>query len=388
MTANDYKPATILITGATGNIGARIIVDLLGCRQNVRVLALVRGESERRARERLNASMRRIAPELVDWGSTQAVEVLCGDITDADLGLLPVVRDSLIISVTHIIHAAASTQWHLPLNCARAVNVVGTEHMLEFARQAHRRGSLRRFTYVSTAYVCGEKDGEITEIPHIGELRFANTYEQTKWEAEQRVAALADELPVAIVRPSITVGDSRTGLAVTYNVLYPPLKYILTGRLTTLICPPENRLDLVPVDYVARAVCHLTLHADFGSGTIFHLTAGRARSLAIAEIVRRALGLIGDGRAIPVNYVNETGSTQSAASDSDRRVAVLLKLYSSYLQIERDFDDTNTRRALNGSGISLPNLSNYIDTLLTTFIAQEIPNRGPVSLTARSGARL
>jgi len=373
------KPTTILITGATGNIGARILVELLGCGHKIRLLALVRGKSDQEARSRLNTSLRRIAPDLVDWGSTQFIGVLCGDITAADLGLSVTVRDELIRSVTHIIHAAASTQWHLPLDSARGVNVAGTENMLRLARHAHRGGHLKRFVYVSTAYVCGEREGIIKEVAHTGRLRFANTYEQTKWEAEQRVTALQKELPVTIMRPSITVGDSRTGLAVTYNVLYPPLKYILTGKLTTLTCPPENRLDLVPVDYVARAVTHLTLHSESKSGTIFHLTAGPDRSMSIAEIVERALYLTGDRRTDPpVAYADTVDSAVRGMPEANRKVAALMNLYSSYLQVERDFDDSNTRTALKNSGIQLPDLRGYIDTLLKAFIAQETVCRQPL----------
>lgn len=374
MPGNDNQ-TTILITGATGNIGARLLVELLSCGQNIRLLALVRGKSEAEARSRLNANLRLIAPDLVDWGSTRAIEVLCRDITEDDLGLPGTMRDTLVRSVTHIVHAAASTQWHLPLDCARAVNVIGTENVLRLAQQARRHGHLKRFVYLSTAYVCGEREGVIKEVVHTGELRFANTYEQTKWEAEQKVIALQEELPVTIIRPSITVGDSRTGLAVTYNVLYPPLKYILTGKLTALSCPPENRLDLVPVDYVARAVAYLTLHSQFRSGTIFHLTAGLNRSVAIAEVVKRALALIGDERInLPVTYESTVEISANAIGNRNRRAATLMKLYASYLQKERDFDDTNTRSALEISGIRLPDLREYIDTLLKAFIAQEAIN--------------
>lgn len=380
---------TILLTGATGNIGARLLVELLGCGDNVRIAVLVRGKSEQDARNRLNANLRLIAPDLVDWGSTRSIEVLCGDITSSDLGLTPHMRERITRSVTHVIHAAASTQWHLPLTCARAVNVAGTTNMLQFAKEAHRVGRLQRFVYLSTAYVCGEKTGTIREIEHRGELRFANTYEQTKWEAEQQVISASDDLPVTVVRPSITVGDSRTGLAVTFNVLYPPLRYILTGKLARLTCPPQNRLDLVPVDYVARAVAHLTLHSKPPSGAIFHLTAGPDRSLPIAEIVKKALSLAGMGSdRLPLMNNESSRDEAGANAGGNHKVMALMRLYASYLQIERDFDDTNTRAALKDSGIDLPHLSQYLEALLRTFICREIePAERRIASLAAGGRR-
>lgn len=367
------RQATILVTGATGNIGARIIVELLGTGSDIQVIALVRGKSVLEARGRLNANIRRIAPDLVDWGHTRSIQIVCGDIGESLLGLTSDAWESLASSVTHIIHAAASTQWHLPLECARAVNVSGTDNMLKLALHARHAGRLVRYVHLSTAYVCGEMAGTIGEINHSGRLHFANSYEQTKWEAEQKLLEVKEGLPITIIRPSITVGDSQTGLAVTYNVLYPPLKYILTGRLTELHCPPQNRLDLVPVDYVAKAVTHLTQHAQTDSGQIYHLTAGPERSMFIASIVKRAIKLVSaDGRPNPkcrfvARMVRENGETRAA-----RRVEALMGMYSSYLSIERHFDDANTQAALRDSGIRLPHIESYLDIILREFIHQEI----------------
>lgn len=171
-------------------------------------------------------------------------------------------------------------------------------------------------------------------------------------------------------------------------MLYPPLKYILTGKLTTLTCPPENRLDLVPVDYVARAVTHLTLHSESKSGMIFHLTAGRDRSISIGEIVERALSLAGNTKTnLPVTYADTVDSAVRGVPEANRKIAALTNLYSSYLQVERDFDDTNTRTALQNSGIQLPDLRGYMDTLLKAFIAQETVCSRPAPVAAAGGKR-
>jgi thioester reductase-like protein len=339
------------------------------------------------ARSRLNTCIRRIAPDLVDWGQMRAIDVVCGDITDGHLGLTCEAWNELSESVTHIIHAAASTQWHLPLECARAVNVSGTANVLRLARQARKRGRLVKLAHLSTAYVCGEMSGSVTEVNHLGALHFANTYEQTKWEAEQELLSAKDDLPMIIVRPSITVGDSRTGLAVTYNVLYPPLKYILTGKLTALSCPPHNRLDLVPVDYVAKAVTHLTLNSPSLSGQIYHLTAGLSRSSSIASIVKRAIAVVSTKGMRPSDCsFAEPHESAKGELRSNRKAVALMEMYSSYLRFERDFDDRNARQALKDSDIRLPDIDSYLDVLLQAFISHEILNNRRIAGTAQTGS--
>ena len=78
---------------------------------------------------------------------------------------------------------------------------------LELARKAP---ALERFVHVSTAYVGGTHTGRFDEDDLDVGQGFRNTYEQSKFEAEQVVRASG--LPVRVVRPSIVVGESTYGL--------------------------------------------------------------------------------------------------------------------------------------------------------------------------------
>jgi len=82
------------------------------------------------------------------------------------------------------------------------------------------------------------------------------------------------DMPVVIFRPSIVVGDSSTGRLNLFNVLYTPLRFVCRGDLPVIPCRRRTVLDIVPVDYVAGAICYIIFQAQKAAGKIFHITAG------------------------------------------------------------------------------------------------------------------
>jgi nucleoside-diphosphate-sugar epimerase len=101
---------------------------------------------------------------------------------------------------------------------------------------------------------------------------FRNPYERSKFEAERLLRERADGLPLQVLRPSIVVGDSRTGWTSSFNVLYGPLKAFARGTIPALPARRRAPVDVVPVDYVADAAHEL---ARSGPDGTFHLVAGR-----------------------------------------------------------------------------------------------------------------
>ena len=107
----------------------------------------------------------------------------------------------------------------------------------------------------------------------------------TKYEAERLVQAARDELPVSVFRPGMVVGDSQTGEIKTFNTLYYPLRLYLMDQLAVVPTGPSAAVNLVPVDYVARAVAKLTFDAE-AAGLNFHLTAPQASLPTVAGFAR------------------------------------------------------------------------------------------------------
>lgn len=258
----------VLITGATGFLGTALLRRLLEDGQHRRVWALVRAPDEAAARARVRAAL---APVLGDLDADdERVVAIPADLEQPQLGLAPGHAEAIARSVTEIIHAAASVSFSLPLEQARAINVAGTERLLELARRCPR---LRRFAYVSTAYVAGTHRGRFGEDDLDVGQGFTNTYEQTKWEAERLVRAHAERLPVQVLRPSIVIGEQADGWTASFNVIYTPLRAFARGALPAIPARRAAPVDIVSVSYVADAILALAL-TDAGRCRTYHLTAG------------------------------------------------------------------------------------------------------------------
>jgi nucleoside-diphosphate-sugar epimerase len=175
-----------------------------------------------------------------------------------------------------VVHCAASVSFGLDLERSRSINVDGTRRVVELAERCARRGAgLDRLTYVSTAYVAGTHRGLFAEDQLRVGQRFRNSYEQSKFEAEALVRDRARVLPLQVLRPSIVVGDARTGWTASFNVLYAPLKAFARDKLPAIPARRSAPVDIVPVDYVADAIHEL---ASDGTDGTFHLVAGENAS--------------------------------------------------------------------------------------------------------------
>ena len=215
---------------------------------------------------------------------------VAGDIEQPGLGLAPGTARRLTSDVTTVIHCAASVSFDLPLAESRRINVEGTRNVLELGERCDR---LERLTYVSTAYVAGEPPGVFGEDQLDVGQRFRNGYERSKFEAEVMLRERGGHLPLQVLRPSIVVGDSRTGRTSSFNVLYGPLKAIARGAIPAIPARRSSPVDVVPVNYVADRAHEL---ASGGPEGTFHLVAGRN-----ATSVGRLLDLAGEhlGRRPP-----------------------------------------------------------------------------------------
>src|SRR5207249_2624688 len=129
-------------------------------------------------------------------------------------------------NVSEIYHSAACTRFDQKLEQARRINLKGTENVLNFARRARQSGNFMRLHHVSTAYIAGNRTGVIKEDDLDYGQDFFNTYEQSKYETELMLERARAEVPITIYRPSIIVGDSRTGRTLHFFVLYEPMKWV------------------------------------------------------------------------------------------------------------------------------------------------------------------
>jgi nucleoside-diphosphate-sugar epimerase len=345
-----WTDGATLLTGGTGLVGGELLPRLLAAAPDATVHCLVR------ARDR--ETLARRAAELVAGAGipgawVRRVRVHAGDLCAPGLGLDEATRALLARDVRAVVHAAATTRFDHELEDARRTNVLGTRHALDFARAAGAR-----FHHVSTAYAVGDRRGG-----------FHNSYEQSKAEAEELVRAASPDLHTTVYRPSIIVGDSRSGRSQHFRVLYDPFKWVIYGKTSLLPCRPEVRIDVVPVDFVCDALVELGGRAAPGGAT-HTLAAGPARALSIGQILERAEPIVNGWlarRGQPTVAVPRIVSPDDATPEQAQLFALgaaVMRTHVPYMLDELLFDDPAAESALAARGIRCPALGEYLEALL------------------------
>jgi 1-acyl-sn-glycerol-3-phosphate acyltransferase len=304
----------VLLTGATGFVGKVVLEALLRRREELgveRVHLLIRPGAGGSARERFALEIER-SPcfARLPAGFAEHVEIVEGDVAQGGCGLSPEARSRIAERVTHVVHAAASVEFDLPIAEAEAVNVGGCLALLELARSA---AHLERLTVVSTAYVTPHPgDGvplyeTLASLPRpAGEIRAAirakaadeaallretghpNTYTLTKCLAEHLLVEGRGAVPLAIVRPSVVSASWREpfpGWIDSSAAFAGFVALVGTGHLRAVVARPPSRIDLVPVDVVAARILAAAFEAEGAAGgvTIRHVVAGLEASPSIEE---------------------------------------------------------------------------------------------------------
>jgi thioester reductase-like protein len=359
----------VFLTGATGFLGAEIVKRILRGSPGSHLTVLVRSTPRETAAERIDRQLVRTlgAEEAATCGAR--VEVVEGDISNRGMGMDSDRAAKLLSRVDHVIHCAASIRFDLPLELARRDNTEGTRNVLTFTERLERLG---RLDYIGTAYVAGSRRGLIKEDELDVGQSFTNSYEQTKMESEKLVREFAKTHPTIIYRPSIVVGDSRTGETSTFQGFYQALLLYrqLYDRGMSILVPadPNTPVDLVPIDYVIDALFAL-MSSPANIGGVFHLTSGPGHTCTFDELMRMTAEFT---NIRPPPYVSKETYTRYlrpllllAFSRSKKRKYILTaETYMNYASSNFVFDKTNTNRALAGTGITTPDPRAYFPKLL------------------------
>ena len=360
----------IFLTGATGFVGMELLARYLERSDRV-VHALVRAGSDAEAQARLDATVARVFPD-PDAVAGRAVAVR-GDVLKPGLGMAPRRRAALADEVGEIVHAAASVSFALPLPESRAINVGGTENVLQFADLAHRRGDgLRRLSYISTAYVAGDHGGSFGENQLDVQQAFRNPYEQSKFEAELTVRNHAARLPVQIFRPSIVVGEADSGWTPAFNVIYWPLKAFARGAYKAIPARRSSPVDVVPVSYVADAIFELSQHDE--PGRTYNLAAG-SRASSVGELLELSADYfrMRRPRVVPPRAYERIVHPLLLRTSRERRRNALeaSEVFFPYFAMRVHYDTTNARHGLADTGVEVPPLRDYFGRLMDYAVAAD-----------------
>lgn len=356
----------LFLTGATGFIGSSLLRKWLDA-SDAHITLLARPKRGATSRERVRALLDELYEGAPPADLQERVSLAEGDLTAARFGLAYSDYRRLAEQTTHILHCAAAVRFDLPLEVARQINCGGTRSALDLAGECRR---LQRLDYVGTAYVAGKRRGLIREDELDQGQEHNNTYERSKMEAELLVRAAMRRLPIAIHRPTIVIGDKRTGRISPVSAIFRLLALYAQGRLPVLPGDPATPMDLVSLDYAADAM--FAICRDPASlGGCYHVSAGTDNLTTLAEVAELAAGAFGRERfriMAPGEFERGVSRAADGVSEEERKQVEEIRLYRPYLTGDWRFDDTHTRAVLRATGLTPPRVRDYF-AKIATFVA-------------------
>ena len=347
----------VLVTGVTGLICGELVRTLV--QQPIgRVWALIRASRDADPARRLRHRLERSGDACAAIAHT-GLRAVAGDVSAADLGLEPAVRDEVRRAADIIIHSAAETSFIRADECRRT-NIAGAENLVQFVRSCARRPLL---VCLSTAYVSGVVANRcIAEDDFRLENEHHNEYTRSKAVSEELVRSSG--LRVLVVRPSIVLSAGVPDPVFARAILgFAPL----LKRLDAVPVNPAARPDVVPVQFVVDSLIRLLQKRELRH-SCYHISAGAADSADYPELAR----VLDEHyrRPVPLRMIAPSQWTREIhrryiAAPEQRKVFATLRNYLPFLNMNVLYDNSRLRQELGDAFPPLPRLSTYLGDLLT-----------------------
>ena len=234
----------VLVTGGAGVVGTEVVKRL--CAAGVELTALVK------------TSALHAAPH---------ASVIQGDLRRAGLGLDRREYRRLARSIDRIVHIASVVDFNSEPGTVVVTNVNGVAGMVDLAR-----ASDADILYVSTAYT--SQFAPAARVAGTGCATGRDTYLASKAAGDHIIADSGSAY--RIVKPSIVIGDSLTGQIMRPQGLHNIIEAYRRGVVPFFPADEQTRIDFVPVDVLADAICAGALQWDIFGDEVQWLTAGDA----------------------------------------------------------------------------------------------------------------
>ncbi|MEL6489614.1 MAG: thioester reductase domain-containing protein [Cyanobacteria bacterium J06634_6] len=370
-------PENILLTGATGFLGAFLLHELLR-QTNATIHCLIRAANPTEAHAKLKQCLTNYKIWQADF--TSRIQPIVGDLSQPYLGLTKQQFYTLADQIDTIYHNGAQVHHISPYSQLRATNVLGTQEIIKLA--CH--GTPTPLHYTSTLSVLPPTplpgETKIHEQANLSNYPVpAGGYNRSKWVAEQLISQARDRtLPTTIYRPGPISGHSQTGIFNRNDFLYR----LMQGYIQSGMAPNgETPLDLLPIDYAAKAIVYLSQQPE-AIGKAFHLIHPHHASSNLLFDACQAAGY-------PIQRVPYTTWHQKlqqiAQNDPTHPLYPLVALFSSRQNTpdapaqsppetlpDIPFDTTQTYTYLKDAPFTLPPLN---QTLFNTYVKAMLNNK-------------
>jgi len=372
------EPRQILLTGATGFLGAFLLDELLRETQAT-IYCLVRSPNRQAGQQKLQ----RILEQYLLWNPSQESRIIAlpGDLEKPRLGLKTEQFEELAREVDSIYHSAAQVNFVKPYSIIKAANVAGTQEILRFAGS----GKIKPLHYVSTAGIFGPSSHFIQNHPPLTEetdlMDYADYvaldigYSQSKWVIEQLIAiAQSRGFPISVLRPGFLLGDTRRGVMNTKDFWSRYIKGCI--QLGSFPNFSNQKQEFITVDYASRAIVHLSKQPE-AIGKVFHLTPPdhNPTTVELFELIRECGYPL---KKLPPDQWKEELIRQTRQSSENALYPLLPvfleKPYRGELTIMELYQNTpeyrcdNALAGLSGTGITCPSINRELLEMYLSYL--------------------
>lgn len=253
------RSQSVLLTGATGSLGAHIVSQLALSPKYKAVYCLVRANSKEAAAKRVRKSLQaRNLYHTLSATTQRKIIALAADTTNPQLGLSEETYTLLTSQITHVIHCAWSVNFNMTLESFSDC-IAGTRHLLDFCLKADRPDGAA-FAFCSSVSTTARTPGNSVPeaLPEL--LTYAQNmgYAQSKLVTEHVVRRAAQQtgLTARVLRIGQIVADTRYGI---WNASEAIPMTFQTAETIHALPKLDELVSWTPVDIIACSVIDLTL---------------------------------------------------------------------------------------------------------------------------------
>lgn len=267
-----FNLSNVLLTGATGFLGAHILRELIKDKLVDKVYCLIRPSSMDFPEDRIKMVIEEYFTE-EDKKFINKIKVVSGDFIEDRLGIEEKDYNKLCKKIKTIVHSGANVKHYGQYKDSYVTNVVGTQNIIKFAAD-----SGAKMAHISTISVGGiskvDEDKYLDESQlNIGQLFFNNIYLNTKYESEVEVlkAIEASEIDGKIFRMGNIMprfSDGKFQKNIQDNAFLNKVRTILDTKM--IVNSYEKQLtDISPVDLCSEAI--VSLLKNNNKQTVYHI---------------------------------------------------------------------------------------------------------------------